>query len=404
MRKPKRVIFFLATKFNRRDYHRFGFDILQKRGYKVEAWDFSPWHRPDYYKYYDVPDPITFTGHVLVKSENEIKDRIENISQVDTVVDPWMIINDYPFIQDIIQKEKITFGSLFLGSIPDAKPISNVKSTLVSENEKSFELKKIVKAVSRKIVQAKSLFMPNILNKNEPEVIPSFIICGGEKVNKSYSGFSNVNIDVIKAHSLDYDRYLEEESKNDDAYIDDNYAIFLDEYVPFHPDYLHHGVKPDCDPEIYYSELNRFFKFFENSFGLPVLIAAHPRADYSIRDNPFDGRKIILGKTIHYVKYSTIVLSHASTAKNFAILYNKPIVYIDSDNYSFILREGILGHATALGESPVNISNDLHLNKLNGQIDKELYKSYIETYIKEAGTPEKPVWDVYCDYLDSMNV
>ena len=404
MRKTERVIFFFATKFNRRDYHRFGFDILEKRGYKVEAWDFSPWHRPDYYKYYNVPDPITFTGHVLVKSENEIKNRMENISQVDTVVDPWMIINDYPFIQDIIQKEKITFGNLYLGSLPDAKSISNLKSTLVSGNEKSFELKKTVKAIFRKIVQAKSLCKPNILNNNEPEVIPSFIICGGEKSNKSYSGFSNVNIDVIKAHSLDYDRYLEEESKNDDAYIDDNYAIFLDEYVPFHPDYLHHGIEPDCDPENYYTELNHFFKFFEKCFGLSVLIAAHPRANYQKRKNLFDGRQIVIGNTIHYVKYSTIVLSHLSTAKSFSILYNKPIIFLDSDSYSLRFREEILGHATALGESPVNISNDLHLNKLNGQIDKELYKSYKETYIKEAGTPEKPVWDVYCDYLDSMNV
>ena len=112
-----------------------------------------------------------------------------------------------------------------MGSVPDAKSISNLKSTLVTGNEKSFELKKIVKAVSRKIVQAKSLFKPNILNKNEPKVIPSFIICGGEKANKSYSGFSNVNIDVIKTHALDYDRYLEEESKNEDVNIESNYAI-----------------------------------------------------------------------------------------------------------------------------------------------------------------------------------
>ena len=95
MRKTKRVIFFLATKFNRRDYHRFGFDILQKRGYKVEAWDFSPFHRPEYYKYYNVPDPLIFTDHILLKSENEIKNMMENISQADIVVDAWMIINDY---------------------------------------------------------------------------------------------------------------------------------------------------------------------------------------------------------------------------------------------------------------------------------------------------------------------
>ncbi len=83
---------------------------------------------------------------------------------------------------------------------------------------------------------------------------------------------------------------------------------------------------------------------------------------------------------------------------------DKPIIFLDSDSYSLSFREWILGHATALGELPVNISNDLHLNKINGQIDKELYKSYKETYIKEAGTPEKPVWDIFCYYLEIVNV
>ena len=103
----------MGTKFNQRDYHRFGFDILQKRGYKVEAWDFSPFHRPEYYKYYNVPDPLIFTDHILLKSENEIKNMMENISQADIVVDAWMIINDYPFIQDIIRKKMLFSGIIF---------------------------------------------------------------------------------------------------------------------------------------------------------------------------------------------------------------------------------------------------------------------------------------------------
>ena len=399
----KKIIFFIATVFDKRDFQRFGFEIIEKRGYKVEAWGFSPWHRPKYFKNYKSPIPIKFDGHRLLKTRKQIEKHLSSLSTNDIVVDVWGIINDYPFIQDIIQKKKIPFGNLFSGSIPDSKPISNIKSTLVSENEKSSKTKKIVKAFYQKILQANSFFMPNILNKDKPMMIPSFIICGGEKANKSYSDFRNVNIDVIKTHALDYDRYLEEESKNEKVDIGGNYAIFLDEDVPFHPDYLHHGIEPFCDPQNYYSELNRFFQFFEKSFGFPVLIAAHPRADYSIRGIPFDGRKIILGKTIHCVKYSTIVLSHMSTAKNFAVLYKKPIVFIDSDKYSLRFREDILGHASTFGKSPVNISNDLHLNKINGQIDKELYKSYKETYIKEAGTPEKPVWDVFCDYLDTMH-
>jgi len=397
----KKIIFFTATIFDKRDFQRFGFKIIEKRGYKVEAWDFSPWHKSDYFNNYKSPIPIKFDGRKLFKTRKQIEKQLSNLSTNDIIIDAWEIIKHYPFIQDIIRKKKIPFGYIFLGLIPETKPISNAKSTLMSKNENSIKKKKVIYTIYQNLVRVGSFFKSNIMNKYDPKVNPTFIICGGKKANKSYSGFNNINIDVIKTHALDYDRYLEQESKDENVGIDSNYAIFLDEDVPFHPDYLYHGIEPDCDPENYYAELNRFFQSFEKSFGFPVLIAAHPRANYSIRDNPFNGRKIIIGQTIPYVKHSTIVLSHMSTAKNFAILYAKPIIYLDSNRYSLRYRESILGHANALGESPVNISNDLDLTMINDQIDDRMYESYKDTYIKEPGTPEKPIWDIFCDYLNT---
>ena len=80
MGKIKRVVFFLGTKFNHRDYKRFGFDIIQQRGYKVEAWDFTAWYKPEYAKNYDPPDPIEFSGHKIFNTLNETKASIINLN------------------------------------------------------------------------------------------------------------------------------------------------------------------------------------------------------------------------------------------------------------------------------------------------------------------------------------
>ena len=68
-----RVIFFIGTKFSKYDYDRFGFEIIQKRGFKVEAWDFSPWLRPDYYANYNLPNPIEFSGKRVLHNFEDIQ-------------------------------------------------------------------------------------------------------------------------------------------------------------------------------------------------------------------------------------------------------------------------------------------------------------------------------------------
>ena len=401
----KRVIFIFSTVFNKRDYHRFGFDIIQKRGYEVEAWDFSPWWRPKYASNYTVSNPINFGAHKILRTKNEIMKFVSTLSVNDIVIDPWGIINDNLFIKKILYNNGIIYGGFLGGFIPSKKKLPNYESGIKKGYETHTSLQKKLYLLAKKTI---SILLNHLFNPTkEVTVKPShsfIIICGGDKGNQLINDFANKPTKIIKTHALDYDRYLEEEnSNNHDTNLKDNYALFLDEDVPFHPDYLYHNIKPYCDSEKYYSEINRFFIWFEQKSVMPVIIAAHPRADYKKRDNPFDGRKIVIDNTINYVKHAKIIFAHMSTSKNFAILYNKPIVHIDSDNYLTVFREHIWGHSSILGELPINVSNDLDSLTINDKIDRELYKSYKETYIKELDTPEKPVWDIFCDYLDKMN-
>ena len=395
-----------ATKFNRRDYHRFGSEIFQKRGYEVGVWDFSLWLKPEYFKNYTPPDPIEFDGYKLLENKVQIKRTLSGLSPNDIVVDPWKVITKHSFIHDILSKKGVAFGEIIAALNPQKNTIPIHKSDNVYNN-------KLYLSLLKKLYLLLRVFFTKLLTKrlmftkaNIVRPLPNFIICGGKKAEQLVKerSIGNNSTDIIKAHALDYDRYLEENNKMQDVDIKKNYALLLDEDQPFHPDYLWHNIEPYCDPEKYYFEINRFFKCFEQKAGMLVVIAANPRVDYQKRGNPFDSRKIVVGNTIHYVKHADTIFCHMSTAKNFAVLYNKPIVFLDSDHYSLRCRESIAGHASALGQFPINISYKIDSSFINGRIDKKLYNSYIKSYIKEPGTPEKPVWDIFCDYLDNLNI
>ena len=88
---------------------------------------------------------------------------------------------------------------------------------------------------------------------------------------------------------FDFDNYLEQKTD----IITSNTIVFLDEYLPYHPDFdLLKMEKINANQ--YYKELNNFFSKIEAHTSSRVVIAAHPKANYNI--NPFNNRPIYLVK------------------------------------------------------------------------------------------------------------
>jgi hypothetical protein len=132
-----------------------------------------------------------------------------------------------------------------------------------------------------------------------------------------------------------------------------------------------------------------------------VIIAAHPRSDYHKKNNPFNGRQCIINETINLVKYSKFVIIHSSTSTNYAVLYNKPIIFISSKKYTTIYQKKIQFHSSLFNKFPINICQESKIDfEKEMKIDNDLYNNYKEDYIKETGTPEKPVWEVFADNVN----
>lgn len=209
-----------------------------------------------------------------------------------------------------------------------------------------------------------------------------FFYCGS-------SSFSQANsIDKIPINSFDFEDYkrlLNVESIPADL-KGRKYAVFLDEFLPFHPDIRIWG-KQSLNPEKYYLALNRFFSYLEQKYSLEVVIAAHPKSNYD--DSFFKGRKLFKYRTAELVKYSCLVLAHDSLSISFPVLNYKPILFVYLSDF-YCMGTSIMAlikkNAKILGTDTVCIDNQDYQIKNIEYVDQKKYDDYKYSFLtsKEA--------------------
>lgn len=158
-------------------------------------------------------------------------------------------------------------------------------------------------------------------------------------------------------------------------------AVFLDDFLPFHPDFAMNGGR-SVEPALYYRQLNAFFDTAERHLQLRFVIAAHPRAVY--HKNPFGERELIVGRTAELVRDSALVVAHGSTAVSFAVIYGKPICLLHSAEIARYLEpkyNQILRTAALLGCEVVDISARSRLPAAVGAANGRCYADYYSQFL-----------------------
>jgi len=198
---------------------------------------------------------------------------------------------------------------------------------------------------------------------------------------------------------FDYDTYL----KSKDTLIESkSYIVFLDINLPYHSDQKALGIKP-IEPEIYYSSMNKYFDEIEKKTSMKVIIAAHPKSQYD--KNVYGGREIIINETNNLVKNSSIVLTHTSSSFVFAVLHNKPIIFLLSDEIERVYPEIIVNPVeyltSQLGCLLTNIDHD-NLSYSDIQIDKEKYDLFKYNFITSKESENKFNYEIFLETLEDI--
>lgn len=188
-----------------------------------------------------------------------------------------------------------------------------------------------------------------------------------------------------KCNSGDYEALV----KNNVTYeVGGQYFLFLDQYVPYHNDNRLSGL-PKIDDKKYYKSLNSFFSELEKKYGIPVIIAAHPSASTYNISNPFEGRDFYFNKTMALAPGSAAILTHFTTAISAAVVYNKPIILLTSDEIISLRplhNSYIEQFSFELGAPVVNMDHTREESFEIKSIDEKKYKDYKYKYLTNPET------------------
>lgn len=187
----------------------------------------------------------------------------------------------------------------------------------------------------------------------------------------------------ILSYSSDFSLFQKTKKKNI-FFHKKKYMLFIDQNYPNHPGQKYRNKSKNINKKKYYTELNLILKKISEQTNLKVLIASHPTTQIEILKKylNFD---IIKGNTNSLIRKAELVITHTSTAISFAILYNKPILFLTNDDitksYDGFLPETL---ARILNSKCINMSlkNNSVINMKQFKIDKSKYKKYINLYIK----------------------
>jgi hypothetical protein len=385
----KKVIFLLESPFSKRDFERYGIEILKTHGFLIEIWDLSPFLNPEFYNNYIQTDLLKTTYCKLLKSKTEINNLLLKLKRSDIIMSLIPVNKRSIFIFYFLSLNKINFGFSFVNTIP-------VSLNPLSLRNRFFNLITNPKLLIDRIL--------NLVSFNKSfKLYPNYIIVGGKRsldlVEKK--NLITEKTTIIKTHTRDYDIFLK--NKNIKSSFYENFIVFLDEFAPYHPDSLFFANEPDCYPETYYPDINRFFSNIEMKTKLKVVISAHPRSNYNKIGNPYDGRKIIYNETPNLVKNSKLVLVHASTSVNFAILFKKPLISINSSKYSKSYQHSINVLSNELSINSYDISKKSKTNFLKDfDFNQKTYNNYKELYIKTRDSENLNQWDIFSNYIKTF--
>ena len=128
---------------------------------------------------------------------------------------------------------------------------------------------------------------------------------------------------------------------------------------------------------------------------LPIVIAAHPKGDYSFH---YDNFRIVYSLTSELVQKADVVIMQASASINFAVLYKKPIIFLNSKSYIKSYYESINKLASSLDLQPAQIGNNLIDITIPKVVDTS-YSLYVNNYIKEDLNDTENIWDKFDKYI-----
>jgi hypothetical protein len=395
------LIFLVEAPFVDRDYKRFGIERLMARGFGVLVWDLSEAVHPSVIHQVEGFDRKQWEGYRSFSTKDEVVQAIKRLPRTTMVICLLGYYRKTYFVYRALSSRHIPYAVMVVSILP--RPISTERKSLAGRFTFLFaKIKDTPFAAGFFHVMDRLLLRAYPFFGIQPA---SLCILGGSQSTGAIDYPVGRATRYVWTHTLDYDLYLSLKDRpvQEDAMM----GVFLDEYLPFHPDLIYTGNQSPCPSEEYYPQLRSFFGRLEAEHDVHITVAAHPRSQYEHHPDYFSGRPVIRGDTPALVQRAGFVILHASTALNFAILFEKPVIFvsnrgIDANPGTCRLGTILATMATLLGKKPIQLDEPYTIDwNCELTIDRGAYAKYLDGYIKRKGTEERNTWDIVADAIAS---
>ncbi len=368
-----KIILINDCPFSKRIYDFFDIEFFVNNGFEVELWDLSAVFSVEKINKV-VDDPFLESRYYSFLNKENVQFRIRGLESNCFI----FLLSEYRiktfFIYQEISQKRIPYGILL--NPASAEYIPGVFNLI------------LYKVGRRRTWKG---FMNRLFTTLLPwhffKILPASLCCiDGRLSSKDTLRFYRFPINhsskILKLHTTDYNYFLRRNHTNL-CVVSEPTIVFLDTNL-FAEDALSISGKHPILASEYYPMLCKFFDEIEKKYNNRIVIAAHPTSSHEKLLRYFCGREIIKWKTGELVRTSSAVICDGSFSVHFAVLYQKPIIFIIMDRFPLLLRNHITNLSFRLGGTPINLNgypftfDERDIFKIN----KEKYQKYQELFLQ----------------------
>ena len=387
----KKVVFIVYMPLTKKFAEDFYFKELENNNITVEYWDITTL----FFNSVDLPNQLNSDKIIRILSYNHLRQKLKSEDRknslfITQITYEWRVW----FLYFLISRFKIISAFFSRGALP----------TPILSNNRQVSIFNIKKQVGKGI--SIFIYLFTYLSKKYHIIkTPDYLFVAGDKGFNSIgigSKFEKNRSSIININTPDYDSYLLE-CNQESRLINYKYVLFLDEYLPYHPDFKMFNMAT-IDPDRYFNRLNIFFDDLERKSDIKVVIAAHPKSDYI--GNPFGDRELLKFQTNILVKHAEYVVAHMSTSISFAILYNKPLIFLISNDYMKINNSYLFNYtkkfAEETGNAIINIDNYIFEDISINEINTNNYTAYKYNYLTSKESENKESFNTFVSIVRNI--
>lgn len=359
----KTIIIIVASPLNDDIINRIGFHSFEKK-MNVVIFDCLPWIRK---KVISNNYQNSSLNIIVINDLIEFKKNITSLN-CHFLIDFIGFDKHTRFIQTCCKSNKILYITQSLHPIPTPIFRSNALKSFI---------------YSPKVTINKIYSLGKRLIFNQIPINPDISFLVGD------SSVNHLNINtkhkIFTTSQSWYDIEKQKKIKTKNILCPQNYILFIDDCISQSIDFVLTDQKSIITPDEYYILLNNFFDKIEFELNIPVIIAGHPNGKHIENyANFFNNRTLIFDSTASLTLNSDLVLTHYSTAINYAILSEKRIILMNFYKLQMSYQGLILQNIAKIIKCKIiDIDKPFKLNKefLTYTINQSSYKFFIKNYI-----------------------